>query len=309
MAGPLEPVNGITPPRVEGTIEVQAGRRLGFAEFGPARGRAVFWMHGTPGARRQIPQAARLAAEELDVRLIGIDRPGVGASTSHRYESLLDFTPDLATVADRLGIDRFAMIGLSGGGPYVLASAYAMPERVTAVAVLGGVVPTHGEDAPGGGLVGFANHFGQAISLFHVPLSLALSGLVLAMRPVASPGFDLYARMSPEGDREVFGRPEIKAMFLDDLLGGSRRGIRAPIYDIMLFTRPWGFSVRDVKVPVRWWHGDSDNIVPLAHGQHIVPLIPDGQLFVRPGESHLGGLGAAEEVLDTLLALWDAERD
>ncbi len=307
MGGALEPINGITPARVEGTIEVKHGRRLGFAEFGPARGRAVFWMHGTPGARRQIPEAARLAAEELDVRLIGIDRPGVGASTSHRYESLADFPADLATVADRLGVERFALIGLSGGGPYALACAHAMPDRVAAVAVLGGVAPTQGEDAPEGGLVGFAAHFGSAISLFHVPLSLMLSGLILTMRPVASPGFDLYARMSPEGDREVFGRPEIKAMFLDDLLGGSRRGIRAPIYDIMLFTRPWGFSVRDVKVPVRWWHGDSDNIVPLAHGQHVVPLIPDGELYVRPGESHLGGLGAAEEVLDTLLALWDAE--
>ncbi len=298
---------GITPPRVEGTVELTPGRRLGFAEFGPARGRAVFWMHGTPGARRQIPEAARLAAEELDVRLIGIDRPGVGASTSYRYGSLLDFPPDLATIADRLGVERFAMIGLSGGGPYALATAYAMPERVAAVAVLGGVAPTQGDDAPEGGLVGFAARFASAIALFHVPLSLLLSGVILAMRPIASPGFDLYARMSPEGDREVFARPEIKAMFLDDLLGGSRRGLRAPIYDIMLFTRPWGFSVRDVQVPVRWWHGDSDNIVPLAHGQHIVPLIPDSELYVRPGESHLGGLGAAEEVLDTLLALWDAQ--
>lgn len=303
----LELVDGITPPRVEGTIEVVAGRRLGFAEFGPARGRAVFWMHGTPGARRQIPEAARLAAEELDVRLIGIDRPGVGWSTSYRYRSLLDFAVDLNTVADRLGVERFGMIGLSGGGPYVLASASAMPDRVAAVAVLGGVAPTQGPDAVEGGLVGFANRFGTAIEYFQVPLSLLLSGLILGMRPVASQGFDLYARISPEGDQKVFQRPEIKAMFLDDLLGGSRKGLRAPIYDIMLFTRPWGFSVRDVHVPVRWWHGDSDHIVPLAHAEQIVPLIPDCELYVRSGESHLGGLGAAEEVLDTILGLWDAQ--
>ena len=296
----------ITPARVEGTIEVTPDRRLGFAEFGPAKGRAVFWMHGTPGARRQIPEGARIAAEELDVRLIGIDRPGVGASTSYRYDSLLDFPSDLALIADRLGVDNFAMIGLSGGGPYALACAHEMPDRVMAVAVLGGVAPTQGDDAPDGGLVGFAARFGPAISLFHAPLSIMLSGLMITMRPFASPGFDLYPRMSPEGDQKVFARPEIKAMFLDDLLGGSRRGIRAPIYDIILFTRPWGFSVRDIQVPVRWWHGDSDNIVPLAHGEHIVPLIPDAELYVRPGESHLGGLGAAEEVLGTILEIWDA---
>src|SRR5438445_11601091 len=109
-------VDGITPPRVEGTVALAPGRRLGFAEFGPADGRPVVWLHGTPGARRQIPQPARVAAEELGVRIIGIDRPGVGASAPFRYGSVLDFAGDMAVIADQLGFDRFAMIGLSGGG-------------------------------------------------------------------------------------------------------------------------------------------------------------------------------------------------
>jgi pimeloyl-ACP methyl ester carboxylesterase len=75
----------------------------------------------------------------------------------------------------------------------------------------------------------------------------------------------------------------------------------AAIDDLLLFLRPWGFSVRDIEVPVRWWHGDADNIVPFEHGSHMVSLIPDAQLYVRHEESHLGGLGAAEEVLHTLL--------
>jgi pimeloyl-ACP methyl ester carboxylesterase len=140
---------------------------------------------------------------------------------------------------------------------------------------------------------------------FRAPLSLGLTALVWAVRPVASPAFELYARISPEGDQRVFARPEIKAMFLDDLRNGSRRGMAAPILDFLLFSRPWGFSVRDITVPVRWWHGDADNFVPLAHGQHMVSLIPDAELYVRPGESHLGGFGAAEEVLTKLLAVWD----
>jgi pimeloyl-ACP methyl ester carboxylesterase len=97
-------------------------------------------------------------------------------------------------------------------------------------------------------------------------------------------------------------------MFLDDILSGSRRGMAAPILDFLLFARSWGFSVRDITVPVRWWHGDADNIVPLAHGEHMVSLLPDAELYVRPGESHLGGFAAAEEVLATLMAVWD-ERD
>jgi hypothetical protein len=142
----------ITPPRVEGTVKVGRGlRRLGFAEFGPADGRPLVWLHGTPGARRQTPQSARVVAEERGVRIVGIDRPGVGSSTPHRYGSLLDFTTDLAKVADHLGIERFGMIGLSGGGPYALASCYALRDRVTVAGVLGGVAPARGDDAPPGG--------------------------------------------------------------------------------------------------------------------------------------------------------------
>jgi pimeloyl-ACP methyl ester carboxylesterase len=295
----------ITPPRVEGVVNVRDGRKLAFAEWGRPHGRPIIWLHGTPGARRQIPEAARVAADELDVRLVGIDRPGVGDSTPHLYESILDFTTDLEIVADDLGFDEFAMIGLSGGGPYVLACAHALPERVVAAAILGGVVPSRGDERVPGGLVGTLAPLRPLVERFRLPLSLALTGFVWALRPFASPALDVYARISPEGDRRLFARPEIKAMFIDDILQGSRRGMSAPVYDLLLFTRPWGFSLSDIKVPVRWWHGDADHIVPLAHGVHVLPLIPDAELYVRPGESHLGGLGAAEDVLGTLLALWD----
>ena len=301
----VEKVQLITEPRLEGTVTVGSGRRLGFAEFGPAYGRPVIWLHGTPGARRQIPQAARVAAEELGVRIVGIDRPGVGASSAFLYDSILAFTEDLTEIADRLGFEEFAMIGLSGGGPYVLASCYALPDRVMVGGVLGGVAPTKGDDAPSGGIVARMAPLGPLAATFRVPLSMFLTAFAWAARPVASPAFELYARFSPEGDRQVFSRPEMKAMFLDDLLYGSRTGLAAPVYDFALFCRDWGFSVRDIKVPVRWWHGDADHLVPLAHGRHMVSLIADAELFVRPGESHLGSLGAAEEILGTLLGVWD----
>jgi pimeloyl-ACP methyl ester carboxylesterase len=124
--------------------------------FGPAEGRPVLWLHGTPGARRQVPEDARLAAEQAGVRFIGIDRPGTGLSTSHLYDSILDFTPDLEIVLDELGVGELAVVGLSGGGPYALASAYAMPDRVKVVGVLGGVAPSRGPEGIDGGLVSVA---------------------------------------------------------------------------------------------------------------------------------------------------------
>jgi pimeloyl-ACP methyl ester carboxylesterase len=301
-------VTTLTAPRVEGTVEVRAGRKISFAEFGQARGRTVVWLHGTPGARRQIPEGARVAAAEMGVCILGIDRPGVGLSTPHLYDSILDFVPDLEIVLDQLGIGQVAVIGLSGGGPYALAASRGLGERVAAVGVLGGVVPTRGPDAIEGGLVGLASRLGPVIPALRTPLAAVLSWGVRALSPFASPGFDLYARFSPEGDRRVFSRPEIKAMFLDDLVGNSRRGLQAPVYDVVLFTRPWGFSLAEVKAPVHWWHGDSDHIVPLDHARRAVPMLPQASLTVRPGESHLGGLAAAEEVLGTLLDMWDRGR-
>ena len=291
----------ITPPRFEGTVRVRRDRKLGVAEFGTRGGRAVFWLHGTPGARRQIPEEARRLAAARDLRIIGIDRPGIGLSTAHLYDSVADFVPDLVLVADQLGVERFSTIGLSGGAPYAMAAAAELPDRVASVGVLGGVVPGVGPDAAPGGLVGFAHQFRRLLPLMPVVGGFALQALVRVVRPVGSQGLDLYARFSPPGDREVLGRPEIKAMLLDDLSGNGSRGLRSVVYDGILFTRHWGFTPRDIEVPLTWWHGDADHIVPLAHAWHLVPLIPRATLHVREGESHLGGLGIAEEVLSTVL--------
>ena len=296
----------LTAPRLEGTVEVGEGRKLGFADFGPISGRTIVWLHGTPGARRQIPEAARSMADTHNLRIIGVDRPGVGLSTSHRYDSVLDFAAELEMLLDRLDIDRFAVIGLSGGGPYTLAVGHAMPERVVGVAVLGGVAPTIGVDRIKGGIVGIAYPMRSIIPMLVEPASFAMRAIVRALSPVGSQAAYLYGLVSPEGDRRVLAQPEVKAMFLDDLTRNTRRGFRAPMFDLALFVRHWGFRLADIDVPVRWWHGDSDHIVPLSHGQHTVPRIPDAELYVRPGESHLGGLGAAEEVLDTLIRIWDA---
>jgi pimeloyl-ACP methyl ester carboxylesterase len=293
----------ITPPRYEGRVSVRDGRVLGVAEFGPPHAEQnVVWFHGTPGARRQIPEAGRRIADQRGVRIIGIDRPGVGLSTAHLYDNLVDFTHDLEVALDKLGIDRFSTVGLSGGAPYALAAAHVLRERVPSVGILGGVVPSGGEEGAGGGLVSLATRFKPLLPILAEPFGALFSSFVRVAKPIGPFAMDLYARTAPEGDRRVLAVPENKEMFLDDLFNSGRHGMQAAAFDAILFTRDWGFSVRDLKVPVTWWQGDEDNIVPLSHAQHIVPLIPGAELRIRPGDGHLGGLGIAEEVLDTILA-------
>ncbi len=291
----------ITAPRFERSVKVRHGRVLGVAEFGPPDGKGLFWLHGTPGARRQIPEEARQLAEARGLRVIGIDRPGVGLSPPHQYESVADFVPDLELVADQLGVERFSTVGLSGGGPYAMAAAARLPDRVASVGVLGGVVPTVGPDAAPGGLVGLAHRLRYLLPVVEVPAGYALQTFVRLARPLGPQVLELYSRVSPPGDREVLRRPEVGAMFLDDILENGSRGLRSVVHDGILFTREWGFTAEDVAVPLTWWHGDADHIVPLAHAEHLVPRIPGATLHVRPGESHLGGMGIAEEVVSTVM--------
>ena len=227
----------IARPKLEGNIAVGDDRQIGFAEFGDPQGRAIFWLHGTPGARRQIPMEARVYAEQRQIRLIGIDRPGIGSSTPYQYDTVFAFAEDLRTIADTLGIDKFEVIGLSGGGPYTLACAAAMSDRVVAAGVLGGVAPTSGSDAIGGGVSTLVKVAAPVIGVAGAPIRLAASGLIRLIRPVAEPALYAYARISPEADRRLLVRPEFKAMFLDDLLNGSRKQLAAPFADVVVFAR------------------------------------------------------------------------
>jgi pimeloyl-ACP methyl ester carboxylesterase len=264
----------------------------------------VLWFHGSPGARLQVPPVGRDAAEDLGLRVVCVERPGVGYSTDHAYRQLCDWAADAAVVADRLGHERFMVVGLSGGGPYALACAQALPSRVVAVGLLGSLVPTAGADAVAGGLVALSQRFNGALRVLRRPLGLALWGFVRAMNPLSHVIVQAFARLMPEGDRRVLGDPALEAMFVEDLTIGSERQCQAFVNDFILIGRPWGFRLADVHVPVRWWHGDSDPFVPLEQAQRAAAMLGDVELMVRPGESHLGDFAAADEVLAVLARIW-----
>ncbi len=302
---PVPGVSAIEPPRREGVVRVGRNRTLGFAEFGDPAGRLVLWHHGTPGARRQIPLGGRRAAERLGLRLVCVERPGVGDSTDHRYGCVRDWAQDAAAVADHLGHEELAVVGLSGGGPYALACAHELPHRVAVVGLLGSVAPVAGPDAaPGSSIVALATRFQGILDPLRSLLGPALWLGMQPLMPVAHPAYRVYASRMPEGDQKVFADPEIEAMFIDDIVHASRRRFGAIVHDAALFGRPWGFDLGDIDVPVYWWHGDADNIVPIAHAEHSVALLRSCEYTVRPTESHLGGFAATDVVLETLANAW-----
>jgi pimeloyl-ACP methyl ester carboxylesterase len=292
-------------PDRDGAVDIGGGRALGYAEWGELEGRVVLWFHGTPGACRQVPPDAPDVARAHGVRLIGVERPGTGRSTTHRYENIADWAVDVERFVDEVGVGRFGAVGLSGGGPYVLACAHHFGARLVAGAVLGGLGPTRGAEASPG-YTRLLPPFEPLLSLTSAPMGEVFS---LALKPLAavaaSPLFDFYTNhISPECDRPVLRRPDMKQAFLYDLTTAARTGVRAAVHDLVLFGREWGFSLRDIDVPIRFWHGDVDKIVPLIHGVHLAALVPDSELLVVPGGGHFSGYETVEEVFDVLTGLW-----
>ncbi|MEI2639654.1 MAG: alpha/beta hydrolase [Microthrixaceae bacterium] len=296
----------IGPPsaRATGVCEVADGRQLGWAEFGHPEGDPVLWFHGTPGACFQIPPKIDEAALQHGFRVIGVERPGTGRSTNHYYRRVKEFGPDIESVVDSLGIERFAVVGLSGGGPYTLSVAHHMPERVVAASLLGGFGPVRGPDA----VFSYTRALRFVAPLFEVlrsPAGNAVGKVVSVATPYADPVFGAYARFLGLADRPVLSDPYFKAMFLHDLI--SAKDLRSVGHDMALFSRHWGFRLDEVEPPVVVWQGLADTIVPPSHGHHQAARLPRGELRVRMGEGHFAGFAEVTAVLDRLREVWAQE--
>ena len=290
------------PPHSESVVDISKGRSLAYAEYGDVDGDVIFWLHGTPGGRRQIPPGIHRAGKKHRFRVLAVERPGTGRSSDHRYARLVEFGADMGMFADRLGIDSFGVVGLSGGGPYTLAVAHEHPDRVVAAGVLGGLAPTVGAESQ------FSYH---VLTRLAQPLLEAARRTVVPMmdfglaafEAVADPAYHLYVKVNGGADADVMVEPEVKAMFLADILGAE--AIRSPIHDLALFGRHWGFRIANVKAPVLIWHGDADHIVPYSQGEHLARLLPTSSLTTVPDLGHFAGFTQADEVLGGLRQVFD----
>lgn len=290
-------------PYREDVVDLPDGRKLGFSEFGDPDGRPVLWFAGTPGGGRQIPPGTPETARELGLRIVSVERPGLGRSTHHPLRTLRTFAQDVEVLIDTEGHERVGLIGLSGGGPHVLATAWHMPDRVVVGGVLGGLAPLSGDD------VAYFNPMLlwllQRVHDVHVPLGEGLSRAVQPLLPIASHVFEVGIRLLPPIDRPVLSQPEMKAMFLDDLVDVARNGLRSIARDLAVFAKPWDFDVAEITVPIHIWHGTADATVPLAHGEWLAARIPGAELVTIEGEGHFAGFTRTGDVLTTISAVWN----
>jgi pimeloyl-ACP methyl ester carboxylesterase len=230
--------------------------------------------------------------------VIVIERPGTGLSDSHRYSSVSEWVADMAQVVDALEVEKVCVVGMSGGAPFALACGALPPmvDRVAAVGVLDGIVPAVGPEASRAGATNIARRFGPVLTQLRRPLAVLATILLAPLIPFAHYAYRVYMRMWPEVDQQVLNDPEVEAIFVDDMVNAFRGRCLAMVDDARLLGRDWGFRLADVKVPVRWWHGDTDHVVPIAGVHAAIARLQDAELTVR-SESHLGGFAMTDDVL------------
>jgi pimeloyl-ACP methyl ester carboxylesterase len=276
---------------IERTLELRDGRRLRYYDTGPDATEEllpVVWHHGTPNIGLP-PEPLFPAAERLGIRWIGYDRPGYGGSTRRLDRDVASAAADVGAIMDGLGIDRFAVMGHSGGGPHALACACLLPDRVSA-AVLGSSLAPF--DADG------LDYFDGMIASGIAALAMAAEGRDAKTRFETS-GAEYDPEFTPADLAALEGPWRWFGSVVGPALAG---GPDAAIDDDLAYVAPWGFDPADARCPVLLIHGGRDGIAPPAHGRWLAGHIPDAELRLYPDDGHVSVMTHAEDALAWLAA-------
>jgi len=268
-----------------GTVsDPQTGRTIAYAEWGDPTGTTVMFFHGNPGDR-SFPHL-ELWGRELGIRFVCPERPGFGESPFQKRRRILDWPADVTRIADHLGVHRFGVAGVSAGGPYALACAHSLPERVAHASSISGVMP------PGAprGTEGMRREARMSVAIARRAWPL----LVLMTRPLGAAVrknpdrfFDRSLRSMPEPDRMVASRDDVRAWFVDRARQTGGPGSKGSAYELSIQTKSWGFAFEDIAAPVSIWHGAEDSLVPLHAAEWGASKIPSAVLHVVEGAGHL----------------------
>ena len=284
---------------IDKTVVDAKGATVGYYEYGDPKGKPVLAFHGTPACGAGFAFADS-AALDRRLRVIAPDRPGVGRSSQRDSWRVSDYPAMVSAFADAVGIDRFGVWGYSGGGPYAVACAAKLGNRVDAAAVTSGM----GEVGVYAKPADFEKTDRQMLSLAvkHPAIARGIMGAAgwFAQRRPKSAMKSFEKQLDPS-DRAVaatLGEPsEVMALFTR----AFQNGAHGVVADYASIARPWGCDLSAVVVNVSVWHGTADRMVPLHHAEQLAARLPKAKLTTWEGEGHLGTITHVGEILDTFL--------
>jgi pimeloyl-ACP methyl ester carboxylesterase len=256
---------------------------LGYAEYGAPEGKPIFFFAGSPGSRLDWPGLADHAdaAADLNARIIALDRPGCGLSDFKSGRQFLDWPDDVVELAEALQLDRFAVLGVSGGGPYAAACAFKIPERLTATAIVSGVGPV---DAPGTKDGSSWTLYGKGSVTRRFMLMMLSMGLRKNPDQFAS---KLEESFSGPDKELLLTKPETVNAVMGTFGEALRPGIAGLHYEAGLYTQPWGFQLENITAEIHLWHGEQDGNVLVSVGRYVADALPNCQANFIENEGHL----------------------
>ena len=265
------------------------GRDLGFTDGGRDDGPVVVYLHGAPGSRLDV-SSIEAASRDEGVRVVALDRPGYGTSSPHPRRTMDQFPRDVAALADHLGVERFAVVGLSSGGPYAVACAALLPDRVLGCGVLSGVTDMGWSPA-------WEGYDANEVEMMRC--ASESDAAAWAAEHYGADGTGLLTDNSFEWsapDTAYFSDPTTGPAFFESCVDALRQGVAGYAQDVFVQGRPWPFDPGTIACRAVVMHGGDDTLVPRRHAEHTASVIPGATLEVRPGHGHVS-------ILDELPAL------
>jgi pimeloyl-ACP methyl ester carboxylesterase len=275
------------------TTNTPDGRVLAFAVWGDPEGFPIMSLHGTPGSRLSRWPNEDLY-KELGACVVTHDRAGYGRSTRRPGRTVADEADDVALLADSLGFERFAVSGGSGGGPHVLACAALLPDRVIRATCAVGIAPL---GSPGlerdAWLAGMdpenVKEFGWAEAGEEVlNAELEREHAAMTQRVAEDPSAILSHFDLSESDKAQLARPEVRQVIRESTPEQALHGVWGWVDDDLAFLRPWGFDVGVISSPVLVLYGETDVLVPAAHGAWLAANVPECVVKIDTDAGHMG---------------------
>ena len=282
-------------------FDLGGGRTLTYRQYGREDGEPVFFFHGWPGESHQ-GSLLHDAALACGARIIAPNRPGIGGSSRQPERTLLDWPPLVAALADQLGISAFRVLGLSGGGPYAHACAWALGSRVKAYTTVCGALPA----APGRGRRHLSPVYQGMLAVHDTAPWLLQSFLVPTVRvarvPLPRPLLWLGLRTVGPSDRAVLWPRESFAKYFPAFRNAMRSGMSGIWEDGSPYSAPWLFDIEEIRTPLTVWHGTQDRNFSCDGAAEFASRLPHAK-FIRTGDGHYSILSnQAAPILQALLA-------
>lgn len=264
---------------IDRLLDVSGGRTLGFTEIGASDAPAAFYFHGAPGGRLELATLDDAFAE-AGVRVVTPDRPGYGTSTPQPGRTTAAWADDVAALADHLGVDRFAVMGLSSGGPYAVACAAVLGERVCGAVIAAGNTDMSWPEASDGYLqseldIMAADDEDAAVAWCEEHYGVDGSRF-----------FDGDMDLGPTDNAFLTNDTNATGLFTA-MAEAFRQGVVGYAHDIVVQGRPWSFDPATINARTIVVHGADDRLVPIAHSRHTAELIPGAELRIVAGRGHL----------------------